>query len=100
MSKKSKKVILKWKVNTKGLLNEVLTCKGSSILYIPLRIFMVLLAQVALRATELNDKKLNQLMMRLGLYDISNPESKEYDPNFVEKYISGDNATETVEKGR
>jgi hypothetical protein len=84
----TEKINLQWKVNTNGLMNEVMTCQGASILYIPLKIFLGLLADVAKRASELNDKELNKLMLRLALYDISNPKSKSFDQDAVEKYLN------------
>lgn len=85
---KTRKVNLHWKVNTNGLMNEVMTCHGAAILYIPLKIFLSLLALVAQRAAVLNDKELNKLMLRLGLYNISNPKSPEFDQKAVEEYLN------------
>ena len=85
---KTKRVNLQWKVNTNGLMNEVMTCQGAAVLYIPLKIFLNLLALVAKRATVLNDKELNKLMLRLSLYDISNPKSESFDQAAVEEYLN------------
>jgi len=85
---KTKKISLQWKVNTNGLMNEVVTCHGASILYMPLKIFLSLLACVAQRASEINDKELNKLMLRLSLYDIANPKSELFDQDAVEKYLN------------
>ena len=41
------------------------------VLKVPLNVFRLLLAQVAQIAVELNDDKLNLLMVRLGLYELS-----------------------------
>ena len=60
---------LEWKVDTMKLLQEILNNPGTDILLIPLRILQSLLAQVAIRALELNDDKLNNLMLRLTLYE-------------------------------
>lgn len=60
---------LKWKVNTPGLLQEIGLNQSLSILKIPLNIFQNLLAQVAIRALEINDKELNDLMYRLALHE-------------------------------
>lgn len=76
-----------WKVSTVSLLNEVLENKGTWALRTPLNIFKDILAEVAERATEINDPILNALMLRLSLYEVSNPSSKEYDPSFVNDYI-------------
>lgn len=70
-----------WKVNTHGLLQEVLQNNETGILTIPLRIFAELLDAVARRAIVLNDHELNKLMCRLTLYSIADPTSPDYDPN-------------------
>ncbi len=66
---------LKWKVDTCALLKEIadnVIGINGGVLKIPLNIFKSLLWEVAERAIELNDKKLNKLMIRLSLYDMSN----------------------------
>lgn len=72
-----------WKVNTPSLLNEILNNNETSIFNIPINIFSKLLADVATRASELNDDKLNALMCRLALYEISDPYSKDFDEKFI-----------------
>lgn len=74
-----------WRVNTPQLLREILN-NGSivGILSKPLAIFAELLAAVADRAIELNDPKLNHLMMRLALFEQGDPYSKGYDPDFYD----------------
>lgn len=62
-----------WKVHTPSLLNEVLNNKGAHVLAQPINIFANLLAAVAERAAELDDPKLNILMMRLTLYEQVDP---------------------------
>jgi hypothetical protein len=84
------KRVCHWKVYTAGLLGEIMNNSGAAILRIPLVIFGRLLAQVAERAAELNDPKLNALMMQLGLYSVADPMSPEYDPRFVDDYLHGD----------
>jgi hypothetical protein len=66
-----------WKVHTPSLLREVLNNRGSEILSQPLNIFGRLLAQVAKRASELDDPELNILMMRLTLYEQADPEKSD-----------------------
>ncbi len=63
-----------WKVHTPSLLRETLTNPGTAILAQPFRIFGQLLAEVATRAAEIDDPKLNILMMRLTLYEQADPE--------------------------
>lgn len=84
------KVNAQWKVHTPNLLTEVLSNSGTSILHIPLNILARLLEAVAVRASQLNDQELNQLMVRLTLYDIADPESKGYDKNRVDMILKGD----------
>jgi len=65
---------LKWKVDTPGLLKELTDCgldRRMGIYKQPLNIFQSLLAEVAERAIELDDKKMNKLMIRLSLYDMT-----------------------------
>jgi len=77
-----------WRVNTSQLLEEITKNKGASQLVIPLRIFNSILAEIAKRAIELDDKEMNKLMLRLSLYEVSNPKSKEYNPKTVTEYLS------------
>ena len=74
---KVKKVQVKWRVHTTNLLHEIADCGLSprmGIYFQPLNIFKNLLAEVAQRATELNDPELNILMLRLTLYELPNRE--------------------------
>jgi hypothetical protein len=61
-------------VNTIGLLTEIVESgldRRMGVLKTPINIFRNLLGQVAERAAELNDPKLNVLMLRLWLYEAS-----------------------------
>jgi len=61
-----------WKVDTMSLLHEITNnalMKNHGILKVPLNTLRIILAQVAQRAIELNDKELNKLMIRLALYE-------------------------------
>lgn len=61
-------------VHAVNLLEEIANCslpKDMGVLKIPLNLFQGLLAQVTRRATELNDPKMNILMLRLGLYEVA-----------------------------
>jgi len=63
---------LTWKCDTPALLQEIANCaidKNSGVLKFPLNMFQRILGEVAQRAIELDDKKLNKLMIRLALYD-------------------------------
>lgn len=76
-----------WKVHTHGLFVEILNNPQCSSLKIPLNILLGLLRQVAQRATELNDPKLNELMIRLCLYSISNPDDPAFDADLVSQIL-------------
>ena len=61
-------------VNTIGLLTEIVDSgldRRMGVFKTPINLFRHLLCQVAQRATELNDPKLNVLMLRLWLYEAS-----------------------------
>ena len=78
---------VQWRCYTSGLLKEILSNPGTGILRQPLSIFGNLLGEVADRAAELNDPQLNALMMRLTLYEVADPASKEYDKAAVDRVI-------------
>lgn len=74
---------MSFRVDTLGLLNEIVDGglrPNMGVLKIPINIFKDLLADVAYRATELNDPKLNILMLSLCLYEVS--------PNDIPKAIN------------
>ena len=65
---------MQFSVNTIGLLTEIVDSgldRRMGVLKTPINQFRHLLVQVAQRATELNDPKLNVLMLRLWLYEAS-----------------------------
>lgn len=76
-----------WKVNTPALLNEVLLNPGTSAMVKPMQIFASVLGELATRAAELNDPKLNALMCRLALYEIADPYNANYDKELADKII-------------
>lgn len=78
---------LAWRVHTHGLFKEILLDHSNRMLEIPLNIMLDLLRQVAQRATELNDPKMNELMIRLSLYSVANPDDPEYNPKLVAEYL-------------
>lgn len=79
-----------WKMQTHNLLTEMLNNNDKmSIFNQPIHIFGTLLGRVADRATELNDKELNKLMLQLGLFEESNPDSENYmGSEELEKYLN------------
>jgi len=82
---------LTWKVNTPGLLNEIMSNNGVAVLYKPLVIFASILLEVGERASELNDPKLNALMCRLAIYEIADPNNKNYNKELSQKIIDKQN---------
>lgn len=74
-----------WKVHTPNLLKEVARYSEKAVLRIPMAILGRLLYLVGERAGALNDPQLNDLMCRLTIYAIANPESRHYDPKRVRK---------------
>jgi hypothetical protein len=78
----------KWRVHTGRLLAEVMSNPTTWPLKIPMLTLDNILRQVASRAIQLDDPKLNQLMMRLALYSISDPYSEDYDEKFVSDAIA------------
>ena len=79
-----------WRFNTPEFFREVSNnIPQMSALRAPLVIFRSLLIEVGERAIELNDPKLNALMIRLSLYSISDPYDKDYDPKLVNEILYG-----------
>ena len=76
---------LEWSVNTPELLGEIIpnVMEKESISPSIIRIFASLLGEVAKRATELHDAKLDSLMLRLNLYELDGRNSKERNENRV-----------------
>lgn len=80
--------MLQWRVNTPAFLKEIGENNPTmAIMAKPLTIFGAILGEVATRASELNDPKLNALMARLALYEITDPYSKEYDREVTNNLI-------------
>lgn len=80
MSGDIKTTKLNWKCHTPKLFEEILVNPGTAMLKQPLIIFRSILVEVAMRAIELNDDKLNLLMLRLTLYECADPLSTNYHP--------------------
>ena len=82
--------MLKWKCHTPNLFKEILVNKECAILLQPLRILLATLGEVAARAIELDDDKLNELMMRLTLYSCADPQSEDYNPDLTRQFTDVD----------
>jgi hypothetical protein len=70
---------LEWRINTPAFLKEIFdNYPGQGgVLFQPANMFRELLAEVAARASQLNDPIMNALMVRLALYGIADPYDKE-----------------------
>jgi len=77
------RISCEWRVHTYRLLKEIADNSGQPIFQKPIAIFGKLLAQVGERAAELNDPRMNALMLRLTIYTAADPESPDYDPELV-----------------
>lgn len=73
-------------VNTPQFLKEACENSIGGMYAVCWNVFRSLLAQVAERATELNDPVLNTLMIRLNLYEIPNSERYKMIKNMKELY--------------
>lgn len=73
-------------VNTPQFLKEACENANGGMYAVCWNIFRNLLAQVAERATELNDPVLNTLMIRLNLYEIPNNERYKMIKKMKEQY--------------
>ena len=82
---KSKQV--QWRYNTPALLKEIGSNNEMAVMRQPLMIFASILAEVATRASQLNDPEMNKLMAKLALYEITDPYSKDYDKVKANKLI-------------
>lgn len=75
--------------DTPKLLKEIADFSGARIYRPVWHIFQNLLAQVAVRATELHDPVLNALMLRMGMYDVKANERRELVKKCEEVYKEG-----------
>lgn len=82
-----------FKSNVKALFEEIIRCGGSEVaaVHMPLRITFQILLEVANRANQLQDPKLNSLMARLALYQECDPYSESFKGfDFSEKVVNMD----------
>ena len=79
---------VQWKVNTPQLLKEIIGNNETAVLSKPLTIFGSILYEVGERAAEINDPKLNALMCRLAIYEISDPYNPNYDKEMTDKVLN------------
>ena len=82
----SKVTLESWKVHTPNLIAEMVEGSGAgTATRIPAMVLMRLLAQVGEEAIRINDPKLNELMCRLTIYSMADPESPDYDPKALQE---------------
>lgn len=79
---------LKWRVNTPQLIKECIENNPSAwVLNAPFMIFKSILAELADRARQIDDKELNKIMLRMALYEEGDPYAKDYNADFVNEYL-------------
>jgi hypothetical protein len=76
-----------YKSHVRNLFDEIIgnLSKDSAAIEIPLKVTYKLLQEVAQRSAELNDPILNELMMRLAMFTVTDPCSDDYDQNVVDQ---------------
>ncbi len=79
------KTKLFWKCHTPRLFEEILLNPGCTALWQPLNIFRSILIEIAERCIEINDDKLNLLMLRLTLYECADPLRENYNPDIIKQ---------------
>ena len=84
-------------VNVKDLFKEIMDCNEHTwILKIPLITLYDLLRQVAQRCAEINDPRLNELMLRLNMYEMSNKDRVKMIEQMIKEQ---EKRTEKLERG-
>jgi len=79
---------LRWKIHVSDLFEEIVNKNDSNAIFRqPLTIFQHILAEIAKRATELEDDILLAHCLRLTLFETSDPNSERYNPEGVGKFI-------------
>lgn len=76
-----------WKCHFANLTEEVLRNPGTWALAAPLNILRGMMAELGEIAAEINDPRLNCMMMRLAIYSVSDPSSPDFNEEFVTEYL-------------
>lgn len=76
---------LRWKIHFPALMEEIAKNSRQPALMVPIRLLRSTVAEVAQRASELNDPIMNELMSRLALYEVADPYSPSYDAKVVKQ---------------
>lgn len=93
--------VIEWRINTAGFLKEVFdhNPKLGGVLRFPINVLRNFLIQIAERASEINDTKLNAIMAQMALYDRCDPYSKDYDSDFTKALINKKYMNDTIQIG-
>lgn len=78
-----------WNVHVMNLFRIIANNPGNDKLGKALHVFGMLLFDIGIRAGELKDPILNDIMCRLMIYTVADPESINYKPGEVEKIHEG-----------
>lgn len=81
---------LEFKINTPQFLKEVFDNNPTlgGVLFVPANTLQSYLYQIAQRASELNDPKLNAIMCQMALYEIADPYQKGYNGELTKSIIA------------
>lgn len=74
--------------NLPGLLDEVLSNRGTSVLRTPILLTKKILAELAQLAIEIDDDRLHLIMLRLGLYEFKSAADRVRKIEALERKIS------------
>lgn len=81
------KTRLTWKVNTGMFLKEIASNPDIAPISGTFKVLAGILGEVAARASQLDDDKMNALMCRLSLYAIADQSEPEFDQKRVDKIM-------------
>jgi len=97
-----KETQLQFRSHVRNLFDEILSnmTRDTMAVKIPLKVTYGILQSVAQRASQLNDPILNELMMRLAMYDVTDPSSKNYDQKVVEEISRKANEYRNAQKSK
>ena len=84
---------LKWRLHTTNFLQDIIPSISNAAKNVQivngLQLLQSLLGEVATRASQLHDEKLDELMGRLTLYGVCDPHDKEYDKEVCNLILDG-----------
>lgn len=74
------------KLHTPRFLQEVfLNLKNEGVLKVPVNVMRLFLLEISERCTEVNDPILNDLMIRMALYSVGDPDSEDFDQQLCDE---------------